>query len=85
MIKSVLVLGFVAIVSLPLAARADLITGELNFTGSATISIGSILFDNGNVFNIDPASQTARWLCRFGGNYGYHRKHYEPARCRGTA
>jgi hypothetical protein len=55
MMKKFLVLGFVAIVSLPLAARADLLTGELNFTGSATISFGSIAFDDGNVFNINPA------------------------------
>jgi hypothetical protein len=70
MIKSVLVLGFVAIVSLPLAARADLITGELNFTGSATILVGSVSFDNGNVFNIDPASQQQGGFAVLGGTTG---------------
>ena len=64
MTKNILVAGFLAIGMLPLAARADLITGELNFTGSATISldsIGSNSADNvtfgpvSGPFNIDPA------------------------------
>jgi len=58
MTKSVLAVGFMALMSLPMAARADLIQGTLNFVGSATISFGSIAFDNGNVFFINaPATQ----------------------------
>ena len=56
--KSFLALGFIAIVSLPLAARASLITGVLNFGGSATISFGSIAFNNSNIFNINSPADT---------------------------
>src|ERR1035438_2378039 len=68
--KSFLALGFIAIVSLPLAARASLITGVLNFTGSATISFGSIAFDNGNVFNINPANTQQGGFMTLGGSAG---------------
>lgn len=70
MTKSVLALGFVALLSLPLAARADLITGELNFTGSATITFGSIAFDDGNVFNINPADTQVGTFATLGGTAG---------------
>jgi hypothetical protein len=70
MTKRALALGFMAIVSLPLAARADLITGQLNFTGSATISFGSIAFDNGNVFNINPADTQQGGFAVLGGTAG---------------
>src|ERR1035438_2204433 len=55
--KSFLALGFIAIVSLPLAARASLITGVLNFGGSATISFWSIASNN-NIFNINSPADT---------------------------
>jgi len=70
MTRDFLALGFMAIVSLPLAARADLITGELNFTGSATISFGSIAFDNGNVFNISAADMQQGGFTALGGDAG---------------
>jgi len=70
MTKSILALGFVAIVSFPLAARADLLTGVLNFTGSATISFGSIAFDDGNVFNINPADTQIGTFAVLGGTNG---------------
>jgi hypothetical protein len=57
-------------VSLPLAARASLLTGELNFTGSATISFGSIAFDDGNVFNINPADTQMGTFATLGGSTG---------------
>jgi hypothetical protein len=69
MTKKVLVLGFAAI-AIPLAARASLITGVLNFTGSATISVGSISFDNGNVFNINPANTQQGDFMTLGGTSG---------------
>src|ERR1700683_2508577 len=70
MTKSGLALGLMAIVSLPLAARGSLITGELNFTGSATISFGSIAFDDGNVFNINPADTQQGGFMALGGTAG---------------
>jgi len=70
MTRSVLALGFVALLSVPLAARASLITGVLNFTGSATISSGSIAFDNGNVFNINPADTQTGSFATLGGTSG---------------
>jgi hypothetical protein len=70
MTKKISVLGFIAIAILPLAARAELITGELNFTGSATISFGSIAFDDGNVFNINPADTQQGGFMTLGGTAG---------------
>jgi hypothetical protein len=70
MTRSALALGFMAIVSLPLAARANLLTGELNFTGSATLSLGSIAFDDGNVFNINPADTQIGSFATLGGTSG---------------
>jgi hypothetical protein len=45
--KSVLNLGFLALVSMPFAAKADLILGVLNTTGAADISFGSVSFQDG--------------------------------------
>src|SRR5580658_359476 len=70
MIKSALALGFVAVLSVPLVARASLLTGELNVTGSATISFGSIAFDNGNAFNINPADTQIGSFATLGGTSG---------------
>ena len=70
MTKNVLALGFIAIVSLPVAARASLLTGELNFTGSATISFASIAFDDGNIFNINPADTQMGSFAVLGGTDG---------------
>jgi hypothetical protein len=70
MTKSALVLGFVAVLSVPLAARASLLTGVLNFTGSTTISSGSIAFDNGNVFDINPADTQVGSFAVLGGTSG---------------
>jgi hypothetical protein len=70
MTKSALALGFVAVLSVPLAARADLLTGALNFTGSASISSGSIAFDDGNVFNINPATTQIGSFAVLGGTDG---------------
>jgi hypothetical protein len=59
MTKSVLALSIAAIVSIPFAAKADLITGVLNFTGEAVISStiatpGSIAFAS-NTFTVQPS------------------------------
>lgn len=70
MTKKILVLGFAAIGILPLAASASLITGELNFVGAATISFGSITFDNGNVFSINPANTQQGGFMALGGTTG---------------
>jgi hypothetical protein len=56
MTKSALTLSIIAMVSVPMAARASLITGVLNVTGTVNISLGDIAFENGE-FNINsPAS-----------------------------
>jgi hypothetical protein len=60
MTKSVLTLSIAAMLSIPFAARADLITGVLNFTGEANISSsiatpGSVVF-TGNAFSIVPST-----------------------------
>jgi hypothetical protein len=70
MTKNILVAGFLAIGMLPLAARASLITGELNFTGSATITTDSIAFNNGNIFNIGPAGMQQGGFMALGGTTG---------------
>jgi hypothetical protein len=58
--KSVLTLSVAAILNIPFAARADVITGVLNFTGEANISSsvgtpGSIVF-TGNTFTVQPST-----------------------------
>jgi len=59
MTKSVLTLSIAAVLSIPFAAQASLITGVLNFTGEANISSsvatpGSIVF-TGNTFTVQPS------------------------------
>jgi hypothetical protein len=68
MTKNILVAGFLAIGILPLAARASLITGELNFTGSATISTDSVAFNN--IFNIGPVNMQQGGFMALGGTTG---------------
>lgn len=70
MTRSVLVFGFVAIGIFPLAARAALLTGELNFTGSAIISLDSFAINNGHVFNISPAIMQQGDFVALGGTTG---------------
>lgn len=60
MTKSVLTLSIAAMLSIPFAAQASLITGVLNFTGEANISSsvatpGSIVF-TGNAFTVQPSA-----------------------------
>jgi len=57
MVRSALALSFLALVSIPAAGRADVITGVLNFTGTAEISFGSIAF-TGNTFSINSPAST---------------------------
>src|ERR1700733_14122853 len=57
MVRSALALSFLALVSIPAAGRADVITGVLNFTGTAQISFGSIAF-TGNAFSINSPAST---------------------------
>ncbi len=57
MTKRILTLSCFALVCLPLGARASLIEGVLNFTGTANISLGSIQFE-GNTFNINSPANT---------------------------
>jgi hypothetical protein len=42
--KNIFVLSLLGVMSIPLTASASLITGVLNFTGAANISLGSIAF-----------------------------------------
>jgi hypothetical protein len=60
MTKSFLTLSIAAMLSISFAARADVITGTLNFTGEANISStmlqpGSIVFTD-NAFGVQPSS-----------------------------
>jgi hypothetical protein len=58
MTKSVLTLSIAAMLSIPFAARANVITGVLNFGGSAVISLGSIAFvDNTFIVNAPGSTQ----------------------------
>lgn len=57
MARSVLALSFLALVIIPAAGRASVITGVLNFTGTAEISLGNIEF-TGNVFSINSPAST---------------------------
>jgi hypothetical protein len=57
MTKSVLALSIIALVSIPMAARASLITGVLNVTGTVNISLGDISFEGG-AFNINAPAST---------------------------
>jgi hypothetical protein len=54
MTKSALTLGIVALVSIPMAAQASLLTGVLGITGTVNITLGSIDFV-GNSFTVNPA------------------------------
>jgi hypothetical protein len=67
MTKSVLALSIVAMVSVPMA-KASLITGILNVTGTVNVSLGDIAFLNG-VFNINApaAAQQGGFMALAGG------------------
>jgi hypothetical protein len=56
MTKSALVLGFVAVLSVPRAARADLITGVLNTGGAANLTSDGITFLDNEFFINSPAA-----------------------------
>jgi|SRR5579863_6197331 len=65
--KVVLMLSFVAAVSIPAAARADVILGVLNATGTANISFGSIAFlDNAFSINSPASAQTGGFMALAG-------------------
>jgi hypothetical protein len=71
MTKNILVAGFLAIGILPLAAKASLITGELNFTGSANISLDSVAFGpTTGLFDIGPANMQQGGFMALGGTTG---------------
>jgi hypothetical protein len=53
MAKSSFMLGLIAVISMPLAVRANLITGTVNTTGTVSISAGSIAFTS---VSLDPAA-----------------------------
>jgi hypothetical protein len=57
MLKNILTASLLVVMSLPLTARASLITGVLNFTGSANITEGTVGFV-GNVFGITAPAST---------------------------
>jgi hypothetical protein len=54
--RVILILGFVAVAGMPIAARADLLMGTLNTTGTANISFGSIEFLDNELLINSPAS-----------------------------
>jgi len=57
MMKRISTLSLFVLVCLPLGARASLIQGVLNFTGTANISLGTIAFED-NTFNINSPANT---------------------------
>jgi len=57
MMRRVVALSFVALVSISIVASASTITGVLNFTGTADISLGSIAFED-NSFDINSPAAT---------------------------
>jgi hypothetical protein len=67
MTKRVLAVSFVAFVSIPMVAQASLITGVLNFTGTAEVKFGTIAFE-GNSFDINSpaASQQGGFMALAG-------------------
>jgi hypothetical protein len=71
MTKSFLVLSLAAMVSAPFAARASLITGVLNITGTANVSQGVIAFVPSNQFTINaPASSQGGGFMALAGTSG---------------
>jgi hypothetical protein len=71
MTKNILVATFLAIGIFPLAARASLITGELNFTGSANISLDSVTFGlTTGSFTIGPADMQQGGFMALAGTTG---------------
>jgi hypothetical protein len=71
MTKNILVATFLAIGILPSAARASLITGELNFTGSVSISLDSVAFGPvSGPFTIGPADMQQGGFMALAGTTG---------------
>jgi hypothetical protein len=70
MTKSILALGFVAALSLPLAARANLITGVLNATGTITLTLDGITFIDNELFINSPASAQQGGFTSLAGTMG---------------
>lgn len=57
MIRRIAAINFVAFLMIPFAAKASLITGVLNITGTVNLSAGGIAFGSGHQFSINsPAS-----------------------------
>jgi hypothetical protein len=70
MTKGAIALGFLGMLSMPLAANAALVTGTLNFTGTAQISLGTVGFLSNVYFINQPgAAQTGGWVA-FEGTQG---------------
>jgi hypothetical protein len=70
MTKSVLTLGVVAILCAPLAAKADVITGVLNTSGTVDISTGSISFLGNELVITSPASAQQGGFSTLAGSTG---------------
>jgi hypothetical protein len=67
MTKTILALGFMAAISMPLAVKADVLQGVLNATGTATISSGGVLFlDNIFFVNSPGAAQQGDFVALAG-------------------
>jgi len=63
MTKSILTLSVLAMVGMPFAAQASFITGVLNITGTANISLGAVSFvDNDFLINSPAASQQGGFM-----------------------
>jgi len=63
MTKSILTLSVLALVGMPFAAQASFITGVLNITGTANISLGAVSFvDNDFLVNSPASSQQGGFM-----------------------
>jgi hypothetical protein len=67
MTKGALAMGFLALIGLPLAARADLLTGVLNIAGTVNVSSNSITFVD-NAFSVEnpPSAQQGGFIALAG-------------------
>jgi hypothetical protein len=67
MTKSILTLSILALVGMPFAAQASFITGVLNITGTANISLGAVSFvGNDFLINSPAASQQGGFMALAG-------------------
>jgi hypothetical protein len=70
MTKSILTLSILALVGMPFAAQASFITGVLNITGTANISLGAVSFVGNDFLINSPASSQQGGFMALNGTTG---------------